>query len=389
MGSPNEQPTAPVEVAHIIPFSYANFSAKEEETNTYRIKTYPSFDPIMRRNLPKDRIVRFGTNDDSSQGDLQPPEAELLWAHFAVAEILYASGMGAILRNAIVTLPTPGARRCLTTTARWRLESPTSRCPSLPTHYLYSGYYQDLIFKNNWCVAGGSSVTWHSIGTARGILMAKLESHDVSLISQIPSDASITHGLSPLLANFSQDHVLPGEKLPAESLSAIIQRLNRAIVNSDIIWELGSTSCTRHQPRDSHESWVRYRHRPHPDNEPRWPKMIRSFLISDYKLVMTHGDLHPRNVMVLKPNVSPSDVPADWVEVTGLLDWEMCGYYPEYWEYVKALHTIRPGGSFDDWWAYLPVSIVCVAQGVCCRPIDKPLEGLEMTIVPYQNEDSP
>lgn len=99
--------------------------------------------------------------------------------------------------------------------------------------------------------------------------MAKLESHDVSLISQIPSDASITHGLSPLLANFSQDHVLPGEKLPAESLSAIIQRLNRAIVNSDIIWELGSTSCTRHQPRDSHESWVRYRHRPHPDNEPR------------------------------------------------------------------------------------------------------------------------
>lgn len=29
MGSPNEQPTAPVEVAHIIPFSYANFSAKE------------------------------------------------------------------------------------------------------------------------------------------------------------------------------------------------------------------------------------------------------------------------------------------------------------------------------------------------------------------------
>lgn len=117
--------------------------------------------------------------------------------------------------------------------------------------------------------------------------------------------------------------------------------------------------------------------------ETGWPKMIRSFLISDYKLVMTHGDLHPRNVMVLKPNVSPSDVPADWVEVTGLLDWEMCGYYPEYWEYVKALHTIRPGGSFDDWWAYLPVSIVCVAQGVCCRPIDKPLEGLEMTIGMY------
>lgn len=304
--------------------------------------------------------------------------------------------------------------------------------------------------------------------------MAKMESHDVRLTSQIPSDATIIHGLSPLLTNFSPDNVLPGEKLSAESLSAIIQRLNRAIVNSDIIWELGSTvvlgispesvmkaGCgidIDHIPTMNHikqrlpqlrspdihgilqsgrwgfvfmtriegepldRLWKTLSPAqkesikeqlgsmfssirslpPPPSDEPHailgggiprrckdarrdirvaehpiknvaefnqfltsdpkrtetgWLRMIRSFLISDYKLVMTHGDLHPRNVMELKPNVSPSDVPADWVEVTGLLDWEMCGYYSEYWEYVKALHTICLGGGFDGWWVYLPVSI--------------------------------
>lgn len=32
----------------------------------------------------------------------------------------------------------------------------------------------------------------------------------------------------------------------------------------------------------------------------------------------------------------------------------MCGWYPEYWGYVKALHTVAPGDDFGDWWSYLP-----------------------------------
>ncbi|EGD93423.1 hypothetical protein TESG_00969 [Trichophyton tonsurans CBS 112818] len=86
-------------------------------------------------------------------------------------------------------------------------------------------------------------------------------------------------------------------------------------------------------------------------------KMTRSFLSTDHKFVMTHGDLHPRNIMVIASKTLPRDVFTPWVKVTGLLDWEMCGYYPDYWEYVKALHTIHPGDGFDDWWNYLPASI--------------------------------
>jgi hypothetical protein len=88
--------------------------------------------------------------------------------------------------------------------------------------------------------------------------------------------------------------------------------------------------------------------------------MIRSYLKTGHEIVLTHGDLHPRNIMV---SIMPNDLsdkseatPGVFI-VTGLLDWEMCGWYPEYWEYVKALHTITPGDGFDDWYACLPPAI--------------------------------
>lgn len=76
-------------------------------------------------------------------------------------------------------------------------------------------------------------------------------------------------------------------------------------------------------------------------------EMIRSRLRDDHRIVLTHGDLHPRNIMVV-----------DGLKITGLIDWEMSGWYPEYWEYLKALNTsptIR--SEEDDWWRYLPQSI--------------------------------
>ena len=104
--------------------------------------------------------------------------------------------------------------------------------------------------------------------------------------------------------------------------------------------------------------------------------MIKSYLDADHKIVMTHGDLHPRNIMVtIDPRFSDQDASKassqerpdtiagtsnlsnSLVTVTGILDWEMCGWYPEYWEYVKALNTITIGGDFSDWWSYLPGNI--------------------------------
>lgn len=49
----------------------------------------------------------------------------------------------------------------------------------------------------------------------------------------------------------------------------------------------------------------------------------------------THADLNPRNILVQE--VLQQNGKYGW-EVTGIVDWETAGYYPEYWEYTKALY---------------------------------------------------
>jgi hypothetical protein len=102
--------------------------------------------------------------------------------------------------------------------------------------------------------------------------------------------------------------------------------------------------------------------------------MIRSYLEDDHKVFLAHGDLHPRNIMVVTRlhDLVMDDAPpkeslcttngivnqsTTQFTITAILDWEMCGWYPEYWEYVKALNTITPGSEMDDWWAYLPRTV--------------------------------
>lgn len=100
-----------------------------------------------------------------------------------------------------------------------------------------------------------------------------------------------------------------------------------------------------------------------------WIKMIHSFMNDNHKLVMTHGDLHPRNIMVnWKPLVSSQrDMEKDEdddgmsvraIEITSILDWEMAGWYPEYWEFVKALQTVESRGPLSDWYDYLPIEAI-------------------------------
>lgn len=43
----------------------------------------------------------------------------------------------------------------------------------------------------------------------------------------------------------------------------------------------------------------------------------------------THGDLNPRNIL------------AKDGKITGIVDWENAGSYPEYREYTKAHYTVR------------------------------------------------
>lgn len=55
---------------------------------------------------------------------------------------------------------------------------------------------------------------------------------------------------------------------------------------------------------------------------------------SNHKIVFTHGDLLPWNLLIHKGHIS------------AIIDWEASGWYPEYWEFSTARQMRSPG----DWW---------------------------------------
>ncbi|KAL2160757.1 hypothetical protein VTH06DRAFT_954 [Thermothelomyces fergusii] len=94
-----------------------------------------------------------------------------------------------------------------------------------------------------------------------------------------------------------------------------------------------------------------------------WIAMLRSGMRNDHRLVMTHGDLHPRNIMVRWEPRDEDEANLNMcgegkgIRITALIDWEMSGWYPEYWEFVKAL-SINPRGKLSDWFEYLPTDAI-------------------------------
>jgi aminoglycoside phosphotransferase len=49
-----------------------------------------------------------------------------------------------------------------------------------------------------------------------------------------------------------------------------------------------------------------------------------------HDIVFTHADLNLRNILV-----------DEMGKISGIVDWECAGWYPEYWEYTKMHFTVR------------------------------------------------
>lgn len=87
---------------------------------------------------------------------------------------------------------------------------------------------------------------------------------------------------------------------------------------------------------------------PHPGGQV-FTKLLRQLYPpqpTEIKIVFTHGDLRPDNITV------DIDDYNQWV-VTGLLDWEYSGFYPEYCEAFKCTNCLAPYEE-DDWYLFLP-----------------------------------
>ncbi|KMP05569.1 hypothetical protein CIHG_08888 [Coccidioides immitis H538.4] len=71
---------------------------------------------------------------------------------------------------------------------------------------------------------------------------------------------------------------------------------------------------------------------------------------SPSRFVLTHGDLFPRNILVKDG------------KITGIVDWERSGFYPEYVEYALAACLYDYGG--EEWWKPLLMEILtpCIPE---------------------------
>ncbi|KAL9622068.1 MAG: hypothetical protein Q9160_003567 [Pyrenula sp. 1 TL-2023] len=84
----------------------------------------------------------------------------------------------------------------------------------------------------------------------------------------------------------------------------------------------------------------------------------RLWQAQDTSIVFTHGDFQHCNIMV--------EERGDGVyRVTGLIDWERSGFYPDWYECLKATHNLSPTESKDDWSLFLPSCISPQQHNVC------------------------
>jgi aminoglycoside phosphotransferase (APT) family kinase protein len=65
-------------------------------------------------------------------------------------------------------------------------------------------------------------------------------------------------------------------------------------------------------------------------------------------VVFTHSDLAPRNIILSNNRVS------------GIIDWEQSGWWPYWWEYVKALYSIQLYGDERVEWIRFVESVLDV-----------------------------
>ncbi|OAX79860.1 hypothetical protein ACJ72_05816 [Emergomyces africanus] len=70
----------------------------------------------------------------------------------------------------------------------------------------------------------------------------------------------------------------------------------------------------------------------------RYRDQLLDMLPHSSSSVFTHADIAPRNIMV-----------DENYQITGLLDWEYSGWYPDYWEYAQIMRPACQTGDWQSW----------------------------------------
>ncbi|KAB8257980.1 kinase-like domain-containing protein [Aspergillus pseudonomiae] len=84
---------------------------------------------------------------------------------------------------------------------------------------------------------------------------------------------------------------------------------------------------------------------------PQYIRLLQTMVDSTlhgHRTVFTHGDLQPKNIMVQEAESHGGGSPK--LKIT-IIDWEIAGWYPEYWDFCNATISCR---FKPDWLALIP-----------------------------------
>lgn len=71
---------------------------------------------------------------------------------------------------------------------------------------------------------------------------------------------------------------------------------------------------------------------------PEEKKIISAAHSRKHQIIFSHSDLHPSNIFIEQGRFS------------GIVDWECAGYWPEYWEYTRALNSVMCREEWATLW---------------------------------------
>ena len=129
------------------------------------------------------------------------------------------------------------------------------------------------------------------------------------------------------------------ESIQQESVSAQ-QREHPSQLNVflTIVWVLLKT---RGSSMSTSGAWLRFHRFASTEEYQKTPALAMKILDMAHRVVFTHGDFKAHNILV-----------DDEGHISGFLDWECTGWYPEYWEFATAMRFGRNS------WRYQVASIL-------------------------------
>ncbi|KAF4467402.1 hypothetical protein FALBO_5727 [Fusarium albosuccineum] len=128
--------------------------------------------------------------------------------------------------------------------------------------------------------------------------------------------------------------VLVSERVPGESLDGVWPNLTEIQRSSSP--RCANTYCGPFSDEKEFDDWCLDQLDGGPLARWRWQRYLKKERKSSPgRFVLTHGDLTPRNIMVQDGTV------------TGIIDWEKSGFFPEYAEYAFAFALCH---THEKWW---------------------------------------